>query len=135
MRTSKPVIIVHGGAGDWPSELHKKGLKGVRAAADRGFRVLFRGGSALDAVQVAIVTMEDNPVFNAGRGSTLNLAGEVETDAAIMDGNTLRGAGVEPAALQPERRVDARRQMDRDALHGPLVEQRARRGRGRGRRT
>jgi len=94
MRTSKPVIIVHGGAGDWPSELHKKGLKGVRAAADRGFRVLFRGGSALDAVQVAIVTMEDNPVFNAGRGSTLNLAGEVETDAAIMDGNTLRGAGV-----------------------------------------
>src|SRR2546429_9714460 len=44
MRTSKPVIIVHGGAGDWPSELHKKGLKGVKAAADRGFRVLFRGG-------------------------------------------------------------------------------------------
>jgi L-asparaginase / beta-aspartyl-peptidase len=66
----------------------------VRMSADRGFRVLSRGGSALDAVQSAIVTMEDNPVFNAGRGSSLNLAGEIETDAALMDGNTLRGAGV-----------------------------------------
>jgi L-asparaginase / beta-aspartyl-peptidase len=94
MKPSKPVIIVHGGAGDWPLELHKRGLNGVRVAADRGFRVLSRGGSALDAVQAAIVTMEDNPVFNAGKGSSLNLAGEVENDAAIMDGRSLRGAGV-----------------------------------------
>jgi beta-aspartyl-peptidase (threonine type) len=94
MKPSKPVIIVHGGAGDWPTELHKQGLNGVRVAADRGFRVLSRGGSALDAVQAAIVVMEDNPVFNAGRGSSLNLAGEVENDAAIMDGSRLRGAGV-----------------------------------------
>ena len=94
MESSKPVIIVHGGAGDWPSELHKQGLNGVRVAADRGFRTISRGGSALDAVQGAIVAMEDNPVFNAGRGSSLNLVGEIETDAAIMDGNTLRGAGV-----------------------------------------
>ena len=94
MKPSKPVIVVHGGAGDWPSELHKQGLHGVRIAADRGFRILSRDGSALDAVQAAIVTMENNPVFNAGRGSSLNLVGEIETDAAIMDGNTLRGAGV-----------------------------------------
>jgi L-asparaginase / beta-aspartyl-peptidase len=94
MRSTEPVIIVHGGAGDWPPELHKQGLRGVKMAADRGFRVLSRGGSALDAVQAAIVTMEDNPVFNAGRGSSLNLVGEIETDAAIMDGKTLRGAGV-----------------------------------------
>src|SRR6201982_1372905 len=94
MKPSKPVIIVHGGAGDWPSELHKQGLKGVRVAADHGFRVLSRGESALDAVQAAIVVMEDNPVFNAGRGSSLNLAGEVENDAAIMDGSSVRGAGV-----------------------------------------
>jgi len=94
MKPSKPVIIVHGGAGDWPPELHKQGLNGVRVAADRGFRVLSRGGSALDAVQAAIVVMEDNPVFNAGRGSSLNLAGEVENDAAIMDGSSVRGAGV-----------------------------------------
>jgi isoaspartyl peptidase/L-asparaginase-like protein (Ntn-hydrolase superfamily) len=94
MRHSRPIIIIHGGAGDWPSELHKRGLNGVRKAADRGFRILSSGGSALDAVQVSIVSLEDDPVFNAGRGSTLNLRGEIETDAAIMDGKTLCGAGV-----------------------------------------
>src|SRR6266700_4167175 len=94
VRSSKPIIIVHGGAGDWPSELHKRGLTGVRIAADRGFRILSKRGSALDAVEAAIVSMEDNPVFNAGRGSTFNLVGEIETDAAMMDGRTLRGGGV-----------------------------------------
>src|SRR5256712_1653819 len=94
VRSSKPIIIVHGGAGDWPSELHKRGLAGVRIAADRGFRILSKSGSALDAVEAAIVAMEDNPVFNAGRGSTLNLVGEIETDAAMMDGGNLRGESV-----------------------------------------
>ena len=94
MRPSKPIIIVHGGAGDWPYDLHARGLKGVRKAADRGFRILSGGGSALDAVEAAILSLEDDPVFNAGRGSTLNLRGEIETDAAIIDGKTLRGAGV-----------------------------------------
>lgn len=94
MPKPKPVIIVHGGAGDWPSKLHERGLKGVRKAADRGFRIMSAGGCALDAVEAAIVSLEDNPVFNAGKGSTLNLRGDIETDAAIMDGGTLRGAGV-----------------------------------------
>ena len=93
VRPFKPIIIVHGGAGDWPSKLHKQGLSGVRIAAGRGFRILSKGGSALDAVEAAIVVMEYNPVFNAGRGSTLNLVGEIETDAAIMDGKTLKGGG------------------------------------------
>ncbi|HVH16061.1 MAG TPA: isoaspartyl peptidase/L-asparaginase family protein [Candidatus Angelobacter sp.] len=94
MRKPKPIIIVHGGAGDWPSKLHERGLSGVRKAADRGFQILSGGGSAFDAVEAAIVSLEDDPVFNAGRGSTLNLRGEIETDAAIMEGRTLRGAGV-----------------------------------------
>src|SRR2546422_10264639 len=94
VRSSKPIIIVHGGAGDWPSELHKRGLAGVRIAADRGFRILSKSGSALDAIEAAIVAMEDNRVFNAGRGSTLNLVGGIETDAAMMDGGTLRGESV-----------------------------------------
>lgn len=94
MQQTKPVVIVHGGAGDWPSQFQKQGLRGVGIAADRAFHMLSRGGSALDAAEAAIVAMEDNPIFNAGRGSTLNLAGEIETDAAIMDGEFLRGAGV-----------------------------------------
>lgn len=90
----KPVIIVHGGAGDWPVKLHKSALAGVRRAAEVGFHVLVEGGSATDAVEAAVVSMEDNPIFNAGTGSTLNLLGRIETDAAIMDGRTLAGGGV-----------------------------------------
>ena len=70
------------------------GLSGVRRAATKGFRLLQRGGSALRAVETAVMEMEDNPIFNAGRGSTLNLMGDVEADAGIMDGKTQRGAGV-----------------------------------------
>jgi L-asparaginase / beta-aspartyl-peptidase len=90
----KPVIIVHGGAGDWPTHLHKSALAGVRNAADFGFEVLRKNGSAMDAVEAAVVSMEDNPTFNAGTGATLNLLGQIETDAAIMDGETLHGGGV-----------------------------------------
>lgn len=88
------MIIVHGGAGDWPASKQPKGLRGVRAAAAAGLRTLQRGGSAVDAVESAVVSMEDNPVFNAGTGSTLNLMGEVEMDAAIVDGNNLRVGAV-----------------------------------------
>lgn len=90
----KPAIIVHGGAGDWPVRLHKPALSGVGKAASNGFGVLLEGGSALDAVEASVVSLEDNPIFNAGTGSTLNLLGEIETDAAIMDGQTLRAGAV-----------------------------------------
>jgi L-asparaginase / beta-aspartyl-peptidase len=94
LRSQKPVIIVHGGAGTWPTRLHRSALDGVRRAANLGFNVLLEERSALDAVETAVVSMEDNPIFNAGTGSTLNLLGEIETDAAIMDGRTLRGGGI-----------------------------------------
>jgi beta-aspartyl-peptidase (threonine type) len=94
LKLNNPIIVVHGGAGDWPVRLHKPALTGVRAAADLGFKVLRDKGSALDAVETAVVSMENNPIFNAGTGSTLNLLGQVETDAAIMDGRTLRGGAV-----------------------------------------
>jgi L-asparaginase / beta-aspartyl-peptidase len=87
-------IIVHGGAGDWPKEKQAVGISGVSEAATRGFKLLQRGGSSIEAVEAAVMEMEDNPVFNAGRGSTLNLVGDVEADAGIMDGKTQRGAGV-----------------------------------------
>src|ERR1700731_304619 len=69
-------------------------LNGVRNAAAAGWRALERGGSALDAVEAAVVVMEDDEAFDAGRGSFLNREGRVQLDALIMDGATLRAGGV-----------------------------------------
>jgi len=85
----KPTILVHGGAGAWQPERRKPGLAGVKAAAKAGFDVLMSGGTALDAVEAAVRSMEDNPVFNAGLGSTLTIDKRVEMEASIMDGKTL----------------------------------------------
>ena len=68
--------------------------QGVQNAMNEGWRVLERGGSALDAVEAAIVCMEDDETFDAGRGSFLNRDGKVQLDALIMDGATLRAGGV-----------------------------------------
>jgi len=69
-------------------------IRGVRAALAAGWRVLSSGGTALDAVEEAIVIMEDDETFDAGRGSFLNRDGKVQLDALIMDGGTLRAGGV-----------------------------------------
>src|SRR6202047_3957951 len=69
-------------------------LNGVRNAMAAGWRVLERGGTALDAVEEAVVVLEDDETFDAGRGSFLNHDGKVQLDAFIMDGATLRGGGV-----------------------------------------
>jgi L-asparaginase / beta-aspartyl-peptidase len=69
-------------------------LNGVRNAAAAGWQALERGGSALDAVEEAVVVLEDDETFDAGRGSFLNRDGKVQLDAFIMDGATLRGGGV-----------------------------------------
>src|SRR5947209_17351601 len=69
-------------------------LDGVRAAMAAGWSVLNKGGSALDAVEEAVVVMENDEAFDAGRGSFLNREGRVQLDALIMDGATLRAGGV-----------------------------------------
>jgi len=91
---SKPVIVVHGGAGAWEKDRWKSGLTGVKDAAHAGFKVLKRGRSALDAVEAAVMCMEDNEVFNAGFGSTLALDKRIEMEASIMDGRTLNAGAV-----------------------------------------
>ena len=69
-------------------------LNGVRSAMAAGWRVLSRGGLALDAIEEAVVVLENDETFDAGRGSFLNQDGKVQMDALIMDGATLRAGGV-----------------------------------------
>jgi len=90
-------IVVHGGAGT-DSEHIKKNIKeyedGLREAIEEGYKILERGGKAVDAVEAAVRKLEDNPLFNSGRGSAVNNKGEVEMDASIMDGKTLKAGAV-----------------------------------------
>lgn len=88
-------ILVHGGAGAiFPDDRARACADGCLVAARVGHRILASGGSALDAVQAAVASLEDDPAFNAGTGSCLNSDGEVEMDACLMDGSDLRAGAV-----------------------------------------
>ena len=87
-------ILVHGGAGRITEKYQSEIISGVEKAAITGYSVLENGGTAVDAVEAAVRVMEELPIFNAGRGSALNLNGEIEMDAAIMDGATLNCGSV-----------------------------------------
>ncbi len=91
---ASPIILVHGGAGIYGDETLPQAVAGVQAAAAAGFAVLRQGGTAVAAVIAAVQTLEDDPRFNAGRGSTLTADGTVENDAAIMSGEDLSAGGV-----------------------------------------
>jgi beta-aspartyl-peptidase (threonine type) len=82
-------LIVHGGAGAMSRDRYEAAREGCRAAAVAGWRILVQGGSALDAVQAAIMALEDNPGFNAGTGAVLTKDGRAQLDAGLMDGATL----------------------------------------------
>ena len=92
-------LVVHGGAGtilrqDMTPELEEAYLRGLTAALEAGFAVLQRSGTAVEAVTAAVFVMEDNILFNAGRGSVFTKKGLQEMDAAIMDGATLAAGAV-----------------------------------------
>jgi beta-aspartyl-peptidase (threonine type) len=116
----RPAIIVHGGAGRISMEELPATLKGCKEAALAGWQILKQGGSALDAAEAAVVVLEDNPLFNAGTGSTLNSLGEVEMDAAIMEGETLSVGAV--AAVQGIKNpIQLARRVMEDGRHILLV--------------
>ncbi len=90
----KPALIVHGGAWRIDESEHAAHLNGVRVAAQAAWDILQRGGTSLDAVEKAIMIMEDDSTFDAGRGSVLTCVGEIEMDAMMMDGRNLRVGSV-----------------------------------------
>ncbi|HXL58703.1 MAG TPA: isoaspartyl peptidase/L-asparaginase [Chitinophagaceae bacterium] len=95
----KITLVIHGGAGtilkeDMTPELEQAYFNGLKEALHAGFAVLEEGGSSVNAVKAAIVILEDNMLFNAGRGSVFTKKGLQEMDAAIMDGSNLEAGSV-----------------------------------------
>ena len=92
-------LLIHGGAGAMrpahgDPDHEERARQGLRDALDAGAAILGSNGSSVDAVEAAVRVLEDDPCFNAGRGSTLNAEGIVELDAAIMDGRDRRAGAV-----------------------------------------
>ena len=92
-------LAIHGGAGTLPraemsEERERKYRAGLAAALDAGYAVLQAHGTSLDAVTQAVMSLEDNPLFNAGLGSVFTIDGRNELDASIMDGSTLKAGAV-----------------------------------------
>lgn len=123
-------LALHGGAGtmrpeqmgpDGPAPYHE----GLRAALLAGWRVLRDGGGALDAVTAAVVALEDDPLFNAGRGAVFTAAGRQEMDAAVMEGAAEDGqagrAGAVAGVFGPRNPVLAARAVMEQSEHVLLV--------------
>ena len=96
---SRYTLVIHGGAGtilkeDMTPELEGAYMEGLEAGLNAGYAVLEEGGTAINAVKAALVVLEDNVLFNAGRGSVFTKKGVQEMDAAIMDGSNLNAGSV-----------------------------------------
>jgi beta-aspartyl-peptidase (threonine type) len=116
----KPALIVHGGAWDIPDEAVDACTSGCHDALTAGWSILRRGGSALDAIEAAIVVLEDDPVFDAGYGSHLNLDGHVECDAIVMNGATLH-AGAAATLQRIKNPIQVARKILENSPHMMLV--------------
>src|SRR5688500_4193244 len=94
---NKIALVVHGGAGpdsDYIKQHQKEYREGIAAAIEAGYKILEEGGTAVEAVEAAVKSMEDNVHFNAGKGSAINAKAEVEMCAAIMQGQDKRSGAV-----------------------------------------
>ena len=90
----KPSLVIHGGAWNIPDEAVPDCRAGIRRALEAGWKVLSSSGTAIDAVEAAIVILEDDSTFDAGFGSHLNRDGHAQLDAIVMDGKTLKAGAV-----------------------------------------
>ena len=114
-------IVIHGGAGtilkeDMTPELEKAYCKGLDEALSAGYAVLEEGGEAVNAVKAAIVVLEDNLLFNAGRGSVFTKKGVQEMDAAIMDGKN-REAGAVAAVRNVRNPIELAAEVMQNSNH------------------
>lgn len=91
---TNPVLLIHGGAWAMPDDEVAAHERGIAASLEAGWAVLESGGSAVEAVEAAVVVMEDDETFDAGRGSFLTRDGRVQLDALLMNGESLRTGGV-----------------------------------------
>ena len=118
-------LAIHGGAGvieraELSPERDAAYRAGLQAALDAGSAVLARGGSALDAVQAAVETMEENPLFNAGRGAVFTAAGKNELDSAVMNGVD-RTAGAVAGLTRTRHPIAAARAVMEQSPHVMLI--------------
>jgi len=123
---AKFTMAIHGGAGtilkeDMTPDLEKAYLEGLRTALEAGYTILQKGGSSVEAVKASVIILEDNLLFNAGRGSVFTKKGVHEMDAAIMDGKTLDAgavAGVSNVRNPVELATDVMQHSDHVFLSG-----------------
>lgn len=113
-------IICHGGAGAIADEVGASHREGCRVALEAGAAILARGGSAVDAVCETVRRLEDDPVFNAGVGATLDENGLVSCDAAVFRGEDL-GYGAVGAVSGVRHPIDLARAIMEDGRHALLV--------------
>ena len=118
-------IVIHGGAGTIRKEKMTKEkeaayLNGLATALDAGYQVLEKGGSAVEAAKAAVISLEDNILFNAGRGSVFAKDGSQEMDAAIMDGKTL-DAGAVAAVRNIKNPIELAYEVMRNSEHVFLI--------------
>jgi L-asparaginase / beta-aspartyl-peptidase len=119
---SGPIVVVHGGAGGGviKHDLAPDLKAGLARAVEAGRTALRQGGTAVDAVVEATVALEDDELFNAGRGAVLTAAGDIEHDAAVMDGRRRRAGAVAAVRGQPNP-IRVARALLEEGRHGMLA--------------
>ena len=124
-KQSNFTLVIHGGAGtilkeNMTPELEAAYTERLKAALKAGYEVLYKNGTAMDAVEATIMVMEDSHLFNAGKGAVFTNQGKNEMDASIMDGKTLNAGAVASVTVIKNPIQAARKVMD-ESPHVMLI--------------